>query len=79
MDRIPERIDSKFRYVLLASQRAEQLVQGAMQRVEATSPKPTRIGMQEITENVIDWDYGPAEEPEAEVSLEQGEDSRSQE
>ena len=79
MDRIPERIDSKFRYVLLASQRAEQLVQGARPKVEATSPKPTRVGMQEITSNVIDWDYGPAEDPEAEVSPGEGEDSPPQE
>ena len=75
MDRIPERIDSKYRYVLLASQRAEQLVQGAMPKAESESPKPTRIALQEITDNAIEWDYGPAEETEVEVPLEEGEAS----
>jgi DNA-directed RNA polymerase subunit K/omega len=65
MDRIPDRIDSKYRYVLLASMRAEQLINGAAARTEIESPKQTRLGMQEITEDVIAWDYGPAEEPEA--------------
>jgi DNA-directed RNA polymerase subunit K/omega len=64
MDRIPEKIDSKYRYVLLASMRAEQLINGAAARTEVASPKQTRLGMQEITEDVIGWGYGPAEEPE---------------
>jgi DNA-directed RNA polymerase subunit K/omega len=73
MDRIPSRIDSKYRYVLLASMRAEQLIKGAAARTEVASPKQTRLGMQEITEDVIAWDYGPEEEPEAAVSEEAGE------
>ncbi len=32
MEGLPEGIDSKFRYVLLVSKRAEQLIQGAIQR-----------------------------------------------
>jgi len=64
MDRIPKKIDSKYRYVLLASQRAEQLIQGAKPKTEVDSPKHTRLGMQEITEGVVEWGYGPAVEPE---------------
>ena len=30
----PEKIDSKFRYVLLASQRAEQMMRGAVSKLE---------------------------------------------
>lgn len=68
MRRIPEKIDSKYRYVLLASQRAEQLIYGAAARSEGNSAKPTRVGMREIAEDVIEWDYGPAEEPEEELA-----------
>ena len=55
MDRIPKKIDSKYRYVLLASQRAEQLIQGAQPKTEVDSPKHTRLGMQEITEGAVEW------------------------
>lgn len=68
MRRIPEKIDSKYRYVLLASQRAEQLVNGAAAKSEGRSPKPTRVGMREVAKDLVDWDYGPAEVPEEEVA-----------
>lgn len=66
---LPERIDSKFRYVLLAASRAEQLAQGAL--AKATAPelegrKPSRTAMFELRQGAIDWDYGPAPEPEPE-------------
>jgi DNA-directed RNA polymerase omega subunit len=66
MSRIPERVDSKYRYVLLASKRAEQLVEGAVPKKEAGKGKPTRVAMSEITSGLVDWDYGPAAEPEGE-------------
>lgn len=70
MDHLPQRIDSTFRYVLIAAKRAEQLVRGASPRVEMPSNKPSRIAMREVIENLVDWDYGPAPAPEppAEVS-----------
>jgi len=67
MKRMPEKIDSKYRYVLLASVRAEQMVNGARTKAEIESPKPTRLAMHEISTDLIDWDYGPAEEPEVEA------------
>jgi len=63
MQRIPERVDSTFRYVLLAARRAEQLMRGARPRVDAGSPKPTRIAMREIGDDLISWDYGPPPAP----------------
>ncbi|QQR72692.1 MAG: DNA-directed RNA polymerase subunit omega [Holophagales bacterium] len=59
MDRIPERIDSTFRFVLLAARRAEQLIQGAPAKVEQTHAKPTRVAVQEIQRDLVSWDYGP--------------------
>jgi len=62
MDSIQENFDSKFRFVLLAAQRSEQLIQGANPRVEMKTPKRARIAMQELLEQKIDWGYGPAPE-----------------
>lgn len=66
MQTLPEKIDSKYRFVLLASERAEQLMQGALPRLRSTSSKPTQVAMAEVLTDSLDWDYGPAPEPEVE-------------
>ena len=55
MDGLPENVDSKFRYVLLVSKRAEQLIQGAMPKIRSRHAKPTRVAMQEVNENQVRW------------------------
>ncbi len=60
MDRIPEKIDSRFRYVLLAAERAEQLIRGGSPKIETIETKPTRVAMSEISTDLVAWDYGPA-------------------
>jgi DNA-directed RNA polymerase omega subunit len=65
----PPTIDSKFRRVLLAATRAEQIMRGARPKVEAGKKKPVRIAMDEIKQELVDWGYGPPpqeEEPPAE-------------
>ena len=64
MDNIPDRIDSKFRFVLLSAARAEQMIRGAAPKVEARSRRVTRLAMDESRKDRIDWDYGPPPEPE---------------
>ena len=64
MEQIPDRIDSTFRYILIAAKRAEQLVRGAKPRLEMPNRKPSRVAMREVVENLVDWDYGPAPVPE---------------
>lgn len=64
MDRIPDKIDSRFRYVLLAAERAEQLIRGGSPKIETVETKPTRIAMNEISTDLVSWDYGPAPEVE---------------
>lgn len=66
MIKFPDRIDSKFRYVLLSATRAEQLLRGARPKSEPGLDKPGRIAMKEIGQELVDWDYGPAPEPETE-------------
>ncbi len=67
MERIPERIDSKFRFVLLAAERAEQMLRGARPKIDMGDLKPTRIAMKEISNDLVEWDYGPAPEAVAEI------------
>jgi len=66
LDRALEQYDSKFRFVLLASTRAEQLVRGARPKLEGVSKKPTRIAMEELKSGMVPWSYGPA--PAAETA-----------
>jgi DNA-directed RNA polymerase omega subunit len=57
-------IDSKFRRVLVAANRAEQLMRGARAKVETGKRKPTRIAMEEIDHSLVEWGYGPPPQPE---------------
>jgi DNA-directed RNA polymerase omega subunit len=59
LDRALEQYDSKFRFVLLASSRAEQLVRGARPKLDGPSKKPTRVAMEELKAGMVPWSYGP--------------------
>ena len=53
---LPKNVDSKFRFITVAAQRAKQLQNGAKPRVEAKSRKPTRIAMQEVLAEAVSWE-----------------------
>lgn len=63
---IPEKIDSKFRFVLLAANRAEHMMQGAVSKIDDPGRKPSRLALDEIQGELVEWDYGPAEDTEGE-------------
>ena len=66
MEGLPEGIDSKFRYVLLVSKRAEQLIQGAAPKSRSKHAKPTRVAMEEIEKDLVKWQLTqPVEETTA--------------
>jgi DNA-directed RNA polymerase omega subunit len=69
----PDKIDSKFRYVLLAAHRAEQIMRGSQPKLPQEGVKNTTLAMEEISADVVHWDYGPAEElpPEEELGIEE--------
>ncbi|KAB2959701.1 MAG: DNA-directed RNA polymerase subunit omega [Thermoanaerobaculia bacterium] len=71
MERIPERIDSTFRYVLIAARRAEQLVQGARPKLDTAAGKPTSTAMLEVSQDLVEWAYGPPPAPEPEPVAEE--------
>ena len=64
MHDIPEKIDSKFRYVLLAATRAEQLMLGARPKLDKPD-KNTSAAMNEVLQELVEWEYGPRPEPVA--------------
>ncbi len=57
---LPKEVDSKFRFITVAAQRAKQVQAGAKPRVESRSRKPTRIAMQEVLAQAVSWEM---EEP----------------
>jgi len=66
MEGLPEGVDSRFRYVLLVSKRAEQLIQGSMPKMKSKHAKPTRVAMEEIDKQQVKWQLTPpVEEPTA--------------
>jgi len=66
MEGLPDGVDSKFRYVLLVSKRAEQLIQGAQPKTRPRHAKPTRIAMDEVAANAVKWQLtAPVEETTA--------------
>jgi DNA-directed RNA polymerase omega subunit len=70
----PPSIDSKFRLVLLAAHRAEQIMRGARPKVDAGKKKAVRISMDEIDHKLVDWGYGPPppeEQPAEEAKTEE--------
>jgi len=77
MENIPSKIDSTFRFVLLTARRAEQLMRGARPKVEVAVPKPTSIALREITDDLVDWEYGPPPAPPEEEYAIDGEADES--
>ena len=53
---LPREIDSKFRFITVAAQRAKQLQNGAKPRVDTRSRKSTRIAIEEALANAISWE-----------------------
>ena len=66
---LPKDVDSKFRFIAVAAQRAKQLQIGAKPRVDTRSRKSTRIAMQEVLAGTVSWelkDEAPAAAPQGE-------------
>jgi DNA-directed RNA polymerase subunit omega len=53
---LPKDVDSKFRFITVAAQRAKQLQNGAKPRVEAKTRKPTRVAIEEVLANAVSWE-----------------------
>jgi DNA-directed RNA polymerase omega subunit len=66
------KVDSKFRFVILASKRAKQLLRGAKAKVRTKTKNPIRIAQIEVKEGLIDYEIlqpGPEVLPETEEQV----------
>ena len=54
--RIPEEFDSKFRFILVAAERAKQLQNGAPAKINVKSHKPAHIAIKETQEGLVEWE-----------------------
>ncbi len=54
------KIDSKYRFIILASKRAKQLLKGAKPKLQSRSKNPIRIAQAEVREGLIEYEIIPA-------------------
>ena len=65
MIQLPEGFDSIFRYIVVVSQRAEQLVNGAKPRSESRHDKCTLVAIDDVDEGKVEWRILTQEELDA--------------
>jgi DNA-directed RNA polymerase subunit omega len=53
---LPQNIDSKFRFILVAAKRARQLQAGAKALVQTPSKKVTRVAQQEVEAGLVPFE-----------------------
>ena len=53
---LPRDVESKFRFITVAAQRAKQLQSGAKPRVDTTSRKSTRVAVEETIAGTVSWE-----------------------
>ncbi len=56
MQKIPERIGSKYRFIILAAERAKQLQNNAKPKIKTRSTKPAFIAMRELEQDLISFE-----------------------
>jgi len=61
----PEEFDSIFRYIVVVSQRAEQLINGAKARAESRFAKPTLQARDDVEAGMVNWRVLTQEELDA--------------
>ena len=50
---LPQKLDSKFRYILVAAKRARQLQAGARPLIQSTEKRLTRVAQEEVTAGLV--------------------------
>ncbi len=65
MIQLPEEFDSIFRYIVVVSQRAEQIINGAKPRTESRHAKPTLKARDDVEAGAVDWRVLSQEELDA--------------
>jgi DNA-directed RNA polymerase subunit K/omega len=65
MIQLPKEFDSIFRYIVVVSQRAEQIINGAKPRSESRFAKPTLVARDDVEDGKVSWRILTQEELDA--------------
>ena len=72
MIKVPDNTMSKYRFVMLAALRAEQLQAGAIPRIDSETRKATVLAQEEVAAGVVDaWDGSQPAAGGADVSADE--------
>ncbi len=69
MPKIPESIGSKYRFIIIAAERAKQLQNKAKPKVKIKSTKPAHIAVQELEDGLVSFEM---DVPQTETDREEG-------
>jgi DNA-directed RNA polymerase subunit omega len=67
MQKIPEGIGSKYRFIILAAERAKQLQNNAKPKLKTRSTKPAYIAMKELEADLLSYEILPVVEPSSQI------------
>jgi DNA-directed RNA polymerase subunit omega len=56
---IPQSLDSKFRFILVAARRARQLQAGAKPLIQTSTKRSTRVAQQEVSAGLVPIEIAP--------------------
>ena len=68
---LPQGIDSKFRYILVAAKRARQLQAGAKPLVQTHTKKHTTVAQQEVEAGLVPFEVAELVPPKSETGKKQ--------
>jgi len=63
MQKVPESIGSKYRFIILAAERAKQLQNNAKPKIKTRSTKPAYIAMRELEQDLVAFEISQPVEP----------------
>ncbi len=67
MQKIPDSIGSKYRFIILAAERAKQLQNNARPKIKTRSTKPAYIAMKELEQNLLAFEMLTPVEPSSQT------------
>jgi DNA-directed RNA polymerase subunit omega len=67
MQKIPESIGSKYRFIIVAAERAKQLQNNAKPKIKTRSTKPAYIAMKELEQDLIAFEISVPVEPSSQT------------
>ena len=65
MHKIPESIGSKFRFIIIAAERAKQLQNNAKPKIKTKATKPAYVAMREVEQGLISFEIPKVAHEEA--------------